>query len=363
MSEHFSKTTAQLIADWVQRYIFPENLLNPAFGQASSLIHKHFTVAQEAPSLQAQAWQEYLDRSLDVAMSRQQINTGFRGEIDTYVLKDMVYLDSKTSPYIQARTLARISRDNFCDYIFHVTIEGICETITEGTRGKLTQYVPGIVALDMQQPGRMVRPTNARVLAFFLPRSLVEAEITDAESIHGRVVAFTRAPHLQLLRSRLQMLTHELRFMHEQAAENAIRSCAHLVISAFSNDVRASQYAARATRFAIQEEINRYIRSHLHSEQLSPELIQLAAKLPRATLYRMFEHEGGLWKYIRNCRLREAANDLVRYPQLAITEIAYGLCFNSASDFTRAFKRAYGMSPMDFRMLSLAIHHESLVEA
>jgi AraC-like DNA-binding protein len=47
--------------------------------------------------------------------------------------------------------------------------------------------------------------------------------------------------------------------------------------------------------------------------------------------------------------LREAAADLVKYPQLQVIDIAYGLGFKSASDFTRAFRRAYGMSPQDMR--------------
>ena len=36
-----------------------------------------------------------------------------------------------------------------------------------------------------------------------------------------------------------------------------------------------------------------------------------------------------------------------------MTEIAYGLCFSSASDFIRAFRRFYGMTPQDFRMQAL----------
>jgi hypothetical protein len=35
-----------------------------------------------------------------------------------------------------------------------------------------------------------------------------------------------------------------------------------------------------------------------------------------------------------------------------VIEIAYGLGFKSASDFTRAFRRAYDMAPQDFRAVS-----------
>ncbi|MFS2196887.1 helix-turn-helix domain-containing protein [Pseudomonas sp. Pseusp88] len=40
------------------------------------------------------------------------------------------------------------------------------------------------------------------------------------------------------------------------------------------------------------------------------------------------------------------------YRDRQITEIAYSLGFNSASDFTRAFRRHYGMSPQDHLFLA-----------
>jgi len=38
---------------------------------------------------------------------------------------------------------------------------------------------------------------------------------------------------------------------------------------------------------------------------------------------------------------------------LPVTDIAYGLGFKSPSDFTRAFRRAYEISPQDFRARAL----------
>jgi AraC-like DNA-binding protein len=80
-------------------------------------------------------------------------------------------------------------------------------------------------------------------------------------------------------------------------------------------------------------------------------------QLKRATIYRWFEHEGGLGAYIRNRRLREAADELVRYPHVQVAEIAFGLGFQSASDFTRAFRRAFDMSPQDMRARALDLQH------
>lgn len=316
-------------------------------------MHQHFTVAHEALALQAPAWSDYVGRILDVPVSRAQLAAGFRGEIDTYVLEDMIYLDSRTDAVSQARTAARISTDNVRDYIFHVAVEGIIETVTGPCRQrKSTQFVPGILALDMNQPMRMVRPAYARVLAFFLPRAMVESAIPDAESIHGRVVGYT-SPLTRLILDHLCALCRSLPTMHEADLEQAIRTCAHLIVAAFGKQARLSGGARAATHAALQSQIRRYIEANLCQKDLAPEDIQRAFKIPRPTLYRMFEHEGGLGTYIRNCKLRAAADDLVELPQIAVMEIGYGLGFNSASDFTRAFRRAYGMAPRDFRALAL----------
>ncbi len=357
MTKSYSPAVDQLIAARHQRYVYPTEAVTEA-ALASRVIHRHFTVANEAVELQLPAWRDYVGRTLDVPISRTQLATGFRGEIDTYVLKDMVFLDTRTDPVAQARTAARISTDNVRDFVFHVAVDGIVETVT-GTHQprKSAQFVPGVLALDMNQQMRMSRPSSARVLAFFLPRAMVESAIPDAESIHGQVLTYT-SPLTHLLRGHLLTLGQCLSSMSAADAEHALRTCANLLIAAFGKQARLSEGARAATRAAMLDQVKRYVQANLHHEKLSPDGILQTFQLPRPTLYRMFEPEGGLGAYIRNCRLREAADDLIRFPHGSVAEIAYGLDFNSHSDFTRAFHRAYGMSPQEFRGLELDLLRE-----
>lgn len=108
--------------------------------------------------------------------------------------------------------------------------------------------------------------------------------------------------------------------------------------------------SARAIRRnALLADIRKYIKDRLDQDWLTPAAIQAAFPLSRPTLYRLFEAEGGLVEYIRNCRLQAAAAEILHSPGCAIVDIAYGAGFNSASDFCRAFRRAYGMTPRHFR--------------
>jgi AraC-like DNA-binding protein len=109
--------------------------------------------------------------------------------------------------------------------------------------------------------------------------------------------------------------------------------------------------ACTEPRAVMVDQVRRYVQAHLCDDELSPESVLSALQLPRSTLYRLFQHEGGLGAYIRHLRLRHAADDLVRYPHALVLDIAFGLGFKSASVFTRAFRRAYGMAPQEYRAL------------
>jgi AraC-like DNA-binding protein len=317
------------------------------------IVREHFSVINEPADLQMLAWSDYVGRILEVPLSRAQVANGFHGEIDTYVLKDMIYLDSRTGPISQIRTAARISTDNMRDYVFHVAMEGIAETETgPSQQRKSAQFVPGILALDMNQTMHMKRPTQARVLAFFLPRAVVEAAIPDAESMHGRVVAYT-TPLTCLLREHLSAMYRNLPVMSDAGVASNLQTCAQLILAAFQKQAQSIDRVRTAARAAMLGRIKHYVREHLHSKELTPEKVLHAFPLARPTLYRMFEHEGGLHAYIRNCRLRQAAEELIDARPLSVANMASRLGFNSHSDFTRAFRRAYGVAPLEFNAMGL----------
>jgi AraC-like DNA-binding protein len=150
----------------------------------------------------------------------------------------------------------------------------------------------------------------------------------------------------------LTELSQKLPTMPGNEAYEAIRTCALLIASAFGKQTRLSGNARNAARAAAFGVARQYIEANLRQLDLSPESVLKVCQISRPTLYRMFEHEGGLATYIRNRRLREAADELRADPYKAVIEIAYDLGFNSASDFNHAFRRAYDMTPLDFRAMT-----------
>ena len=60
----------------------------------------------------------------------------------------------------------------------------------------------------------------------------------------------------------------------------------------------------------------RFVQANLAESDLSPERVVESLAISRATIYRLFQHEGGLHAYIRHLRLRAAADsfDSLEFP-------------------------------------------------
>jgi AraC-like DNA-binding protein len=344
---HYTHATRKHLARQHHRYALPVAAVG-----VPVMVVNHFTVANEARELQAQAWREYVALIMDVPVSRSQRKTGFNGEIRSYMMKDLIFLDSRTDAVCQVRSNSFISRDKMRDFVFHVSVAGVIETEIGRSQRKAAQFVPGVLALDMNQTMRMVRPGAARVLAFFLPRHAVEAAIPDAEAIHGQVVTYS-SPLARLLLDQLTRLCGALPTLEGAELQLALRRCGELILAVFAKQKRLDPGSRAVVRAAWQDKIRHYINANLYQQDLSPEHILNTFPLSRPSLYRLFESEGGLAAYIRNCRLREAANELLLAPDMAIAQIARDLAFQSPAHFSRTFRSAYGLAPFDFRAMQL----------
>lgn len=320
----------------------------PAGGLACS----HFSVRHEPPARRLQAWRERVGHVMDVQPVPEHTDSAFHAAIDRYDIGDVVFTDCRSAAMRLERSLARISTDTVRNYALHVFLEGDVQDVAVRSLARQRETPPSakVIALDMSQPVRM-RRNECRVLTFFVPASLVNDVFPDPEAIHGRVMQ-QDTPIARLALGQVEALGRDMAQLSAPAAESAVRASAQLLLAGFGKEARLSGGARAAARAAMFGQVRRYIQANLHRADLSPELVLAALHLPRPTLYRLFQHEGGLGAYIRHLRLRHAAHDLAHYPHMLVTDVAYGVGFKSPSDFTRAFRRAYDVSPQEFRASS-----------
>lgn len=319
---------------------------------APGFTRSHFDTRDIALHQQMQAWRDRVGHIVDTLPSKKQVDKGFCGGIDLYSVNDLVFLESYTDELRLERSLARISTDSTRFYVFYILQTGHLGNV-DGLYRKQVVAQPGraMMALDMNQPVYGHRP-GCRIFNLFVPRELVESALPDAESIHGRVIQ-EQTPLFQLIYDHLSATHRELPRMTADEADAALRSAIHLVVAAFGKHAKLSGNARAAARAALFGQARRYIDANLHRPGLTPENLLANLKLPRHTLYRLFEHEGGIETYIRHRKLRAAADDLVNFPHVLVQDVAYGLGFGSPQDFSRVFRRTFDMAPQDFRALVL----------
>lgn len=72
--------------------------------------------------------------------------------------------------------------------------------------------------------------------------------------------------------------------------------------------------------------------------------------MSRSTITRRFKKELGfdISSFIKRCKLEEAKS-LLSYTDKSLSEISSYLCFSSQSHFQTAFKKKYGMTPLQYR--------------
>lgn len=110
------------------------------------------------------------------------------------------------------------------------------------------------------------------------------------------------------------------------------------------NDSAASAYQKRFRK------VLEYIDAHL-DEELSLEALSAVSAFSKYHFHRQFSELFGLsvHKYVQLVRLRRASRQLAFRPELRVIDIALESGYESPEAFARAFKKAVGQTPSEFR--------------
>jgi AraC-like DNA-binding protein len=259
---------------------------------------------------------------------------------------------SSSLQYIRsARHVARAAYDHY-----EVAVNLNAEIHYHSGRRSANVHPGEVIVVDSTRPTQayIEAPEGAlaRIPALFVPRPLVASYLSASADVHFRVLRRGDLRTKLLSEHVVQMLD---RIDTEPQARFAptLPVLTGLLAGVFGGKARSPRAGEAASQAAL-DSLKHLIEHHIDSSALSADLICARSGWSRATVYRRFQAEGGLARYIRQRRLHWAFRELMsgRSPRRRVVDLAVDCQFASEATFSRAFHRLFGMPPGEVRALA-----------
>lgn len=260
-------------------------------------------------------------------------------------------VDSNATTIERTRRLAADPTDQF---LFVGLQRSGSSMVVQGDREALLR--PGDIAVyDTRRPYTLLNDGGIHQHYFRVP--------IDALALPGRALEAVTAVRLDgrrpLARATAGYLAHLADNIGDLTASEASQAAAPtigLVRALLAAQVMGSALSREHLDDSLQTRVLEYIRVHLADSDLSARRIAAAHHISVRHLYRLMGRSGiVLGDWIRERRLERCRDELADPAGRAtITEVARRWGFSDPTQFGRAFKRAYAMTPREWRHVSRA---------
>ncbi len=254
------------------------------------------------------------------------------------------------------RSRYKIARDGMDGYLVQFYVSG--QSASRGAAGSVAR--PGdLYVIDMAQP-LATSTIDHEHLSLVIPRQMLAPRLKCPDDNHELVLP-ARLPLVALLRDTLGSLHQQLDHISVGEAEAVLSPLLDLAGAAINS--QTSEGNAAGVGHALSIAVRRYITDHLLEPDLTVERVMAAFGLSRRTVYRLLELVGGFSVFLAQQRLRRAFINIraPEYRHVAIADLALAHGFTNAANFSRAFRREFGLSPRELRHLSA--HHPTLLKS
>lgn len=277
----------------------------------------------------------------------------FRFKARTVDLGTAVLIDGSMRPMTTRRSAQTIARGGIDHYQICLSLAGQVG-ITSGRR--TATFEPGdVYIVDLSQPNVFqngVDPDgpDSHGVTLVLPRSVLAPLLAAPDAVQGSVVSHKTA-FGRLVADHMLALCRHAPYLGDDESRAAVAAMAHLAAGAFGQSADASPRVAASTQVALIEAVKRHIDRNLGSAPLQIEDLCRVFRLSRTVLYRLFEPEEGVTKYIQQRRLHRALSMLMSpaCSRWQIVDFAVDAQFSSAATFIRAFRKLFGVTPGEVR--------------
>lgn len=302
-----------------------------------------FSVNDLAPGERYEVWHDSISCIFQTDRSRTMAQTSeFRASLEAGLPGEMMVAETATSAQNWRRDGALIARDGMDHYMLQIYLSGTQCCAADGEDVQMPRG--GVVVYDLSREMRATT-TDLRNLSLVLPRATLEGLLRDPDDHHMRLLE-PGAPLTALLIEHMMTLRRHLGRL-PRSSGGAVTGATAQLVAATLNEAETPASAERRNDYAQRTLIRRDIEARLADPSLTPESLRARHGVSRNRLYALFAASGGVAAHIRERRLKAAMALLVDPVERAapVREIAARCGFSSASDFSRAFQRRFGLSP------------------
>ncbi|MFF4173337.1 helix-turn-helix domain-containing protein [Streptomyces sp. NPDC001744] len=304
------------------------------------------------PGQRTNAWAETTALALVTTRFRFPDPAAFGARIRTTALGPAQLSTMTYGPLVSYRSPRLIRQSDPELYQLAVIVSGR-QRIDQARRSAIMR--PGeIVLYDSSRPfeASATGPGNCSSLVLRFPRRLVPLPDNAVAPLCGTALgAATGVRHV--FRQTLISLTEagtDLTAHDRQRLGSTVVDLAAAVIAQDAD--RTSALPAESRTTLMYHEITAFLPRHLHDPDLRPAAVAAAHSISPRYLQRIFQLHGTTpMDFVRQERIARCRRDLAD-PSLLTTPVgAIGLRwgYTRASDFTRAFRAATGMTPTEYR--------------
>jgi len=271
----------------------------------------------------------------------------------TMMTRNALLVDTRATDQEYDRTPAHVARGAMDHFQITLCVEG--EMRFSSGRREVTMGPGAICLIDMAQPNRTVLRgggSRTRLMAIILQRAMLAPRLAHPDSATATLLP-SNHPHTRLLASHYAALTLPPE-PEAGSAEATIDAIADIVAAAAGGTADIAAGVERAERHLYLAVIKRRIADNLETDALTADELCRHFQISRATLYRLFEADGGLSHYVKKQRLNLAFRQLISpsAEDTRLIDLAVGMRFSSDSTFIRAFRRKFGLTPGELRELA-----------
>jgi AraC-like DNA-binding protein len=220
--------------------------------------------------------------------------------------------------------------------------------------GRSVNARPGALQFrDMGRPATS-RLDSIDVTTLLVPRHLVPADLMGPD-MHGLALP-PDAPGVRLIDAHMTALVGLAEVLSEPELETAVQALLQVATQVAGGKITLGGPRLGALQGMVRRAAADYVERRVMAKDLPINInaIARAGGVSRSTLYRAFDGEGGVNRYIQDRRLHHArrALRLRRGPSPSIAEIAHEYSFASPNHFSRMFRTRYGYSPREVSQMA-----------